>query len=80
MTSGINPKERGSIRAGIYVEIVQKQDQQTGKRTQGVVMEILTNSSFHPHGIKVRLDGGKVGRVVAILQKGNSDNSQRNEA
>jgi uncharacterized repeat protein (TIGR03833 family) len=48
---------------------VQKQDQRTGKRTKGVVQEILTNSSSHPHGIKVRLTGGQVGRVVEILQK-----------
>ncbi len=75
MNSGMNPKERRSISAGMCVEIVQKQDQRTGKRTQGVVQEILTNSSSHPHGIKVRLEGGTVGRVVAILQKGDSGNS-----
>lgn len=69
MNTGTNPKERSSIRAGMCVEIVQKQDQRTGKRTNGVVQEILTNSSSHPHGIKVRLTGGQVGRVVEILQK-----------
>lgn len=48
------------------VEIVLKADQKTGKRTVGVVKDILTNSTYHPHGIKVRLTDGKVGRVQAI--------------
>ncbi len=67
----MNTKEDGrnriAIRAGISVDIVQKQDQRTGKTARGVVQEILTNSSFHPHGIKVRLADGKVGRVVRII-------------
>ncbi|HXW99324.1 MAG TPA: YwbE family protein [Methanomicrobiales archaeon] len=63
---------RSSVRIGSTVGIVQKQDQKTGKATQGTVSEILTNTSFHPHGIKVRLTDGKVGRVVAIVgQEGN---------
>jgi uncharacterized repeat protein (TIGR03833 family) len=62
-----NPKDRGSIRAGMRVEIVLKQDQRTGKRTPGIVSEILTGSTFHPHGIKVRLTDGRVGRVAGII-------------
>jgi uncharacterized repeat protein (TIGR03833 family) len=60
-------KNRKDIKPGLKVEIVLKKDQRTGKRTEGVVKEILTNSSFHPHGIKVRLTDGQVGRVAKIL-------------
>jgi uncharacterized repeat protein (TIGR03833 family) len=49
------------------VKIVQKQDQRTGKLTEGIVKRILTSSSFHPHGIKVELESGKIGRVQSIL-------------
>ena len=52
------------------MDIVVKQDQSSGRKTRGVVGEILTNSSFHPHGIKVRLRDGKVGRVDAIVENG----------
>jgi uncharacterized repeat protein (TIGR03833 family) len=62
----MNGKNRKDITSGLTVEIVLKADQKTGKRTVGVVKDILTNSSFHPHGIKVRLTDGKVGRVQAI--------------
>jgi uncharacterized repeat protein (TIGR03833 family) len=55
------------IHPGLTVEIVLKQDQATGKRTQGVVKEILTPSPTHPHGIKVRLTNGVVERVKAIV-------------
>lgn len=58
---------RSAIRAGIEVAIVLKQDQRSGKLTTGVVKDILTNSPHHPHGIKVRLLGGEVGRVQEIL-------------
>lgn len=58
---------RQDIRPGQEVEIVLKQDQATGKRTRGIVREILTPSPAHPHGIKVRLTSGAVGRVKAIL-------------
>jgi uncharacterized repeat protein (TIGR03833 family) len=58
---------RQDIRPGQEVEIVLKQDQATGKRTRGIVREILTPSPTHPHGIKVRLTSGAVGRVKAIL-------------
>lgn len=67
MTAPPNPHDRSALRAGIPVEIIQKCDQRTGKRTRGTVQEILTNSAFHPHGIKVRLADGRVGRVVTIL-------------
>ncbi len=50
------------------MEIVLKKDQRTGKRTRGIVKEILTNSSYHPHGIKVRLQDGQVGRVQEIVK------------
>jgi uncharacterized repeat protein (TIGR03833 family) len=62
--SGTN---RADITPGIEVEIVLKQDQRSGKLTQGIVQNILTSSSFHPHGIKVRLTDGQVGRVKNIL-------------
>jgi uncharacterized repeat protein (TIGR03833 family) len=62
-----NGQQRGSIRVGLTVDIIQKEDQRSGKKTRGVVEEILTHSLFHPHGIKVRLKGGQVGRVVAVL-------------
>lgn len=58
---------RQDIRPGLEVEIVLKQDQASGKRTRGIVREILTPSPTHPHGIKVRLTSGAVGRVKAIL-------------
>jgi len=58
---------RDNIKQGTHVLIVQKQDQRTGKLTEGKVESILTNSSTHPHGIKVRLVGGVVGRVQQIL-------------
>ena len=60
-------RERKNIRAGMRVAIVLKQDQRTGKQTVGIVKDLLTNSSNHPHGIKVRLTDGQVGRVQAIL-------------
>ncbi|WP_088186745.1 YwbE family protein [Desulfosporosinus sp. FKA] len=58
---------RANIRQGAHVFIVQKQDQRTEKLTKGVVKDILTNSPTHPHGIKVRLESGIVGRVKQIL-------------
>ena len=59
-------RNRQDIRPGLEVSIVLKQDQRTGKRTRGVVKDILTRSAFHPHGIKVRLVDGQVGRVQEI--------------
>ena len=58
---------RNNIKQGIRVLVVQKQDQNSGKLTEGIVERILTNSAMHPHGIKVRLIGGIVGRVKQIL-------------
>jgi len=58
---------RNNIKPGTQVMIVQKQDQRTGKLTEGRVESILTNSTNHPHGIKVRLIGGIVGRVKQII-------------
>lgn len=63
----MNGQERKNIKAGLKVAIVLKEDQRTGKRTVGIVKDILTNSPTHPHGIKVRLSDGKVGRVQEIL-------------
>jgi uncharacterized repeat protein (TIGR03833 family) len=62
-------RERKNIRAGLKVAIVLKADQRTGKQTTGVVKDLLTNSSHHPHGIKVRLTDGQVGRVQEILDE-----------
>lgn len=59
---------RKNIVPGITVDIVLKQDQRTGRLTRGTVKDILTNSPSHPHGIKVRLADGQVGRVKAIIQ------------
>lgn len=61
-------KNRGNIKPGIEVAIVLKEDQRTGKLTEGIVQNILTNSQFHPHGIKVRLTSGEVGRVQEIRE------------
>jgi len=63
----MNGQNRAAVRPGMTVEIVLKRDQRSGRRTRGVVAEILTNSSFHPHGIKVRLKDGRVGRVQEIV-------------
>ena len=65
----MNGQNRKDISAGTEVYIVLKKDQRSGKRTQGIVKDILTNSSFHPHGIKVRLHDGQVGRVQEIIRK-----------
>ena len=58
---------RSDIRPGMRVLVVQKQDQQSGRLTEGIVRDILTKSPAHPHGIKVRLATGEVGRVKQIL-------------
>ena len=67
----MNGKNRADVRPGMRVAIVLKQDQRTGKLTVGVVKDLLTNSKFHPHGIKVRLTDGQVGRVQEILDPEN---------
>ena len=62
-----NGKNRSAIKTGLHVRVVQKQDQRTGKLTPGIVKDILTKSATHPHGIKVRLESGVVGRVKEVL-------------
>lgn len=66
----LSGKNRSDVRPGLTVDIVLKQDQRTGALTRGVVKDLLTNSAFHPHGIKVRLADGQVGRVQNILTEG----------
>ena len=64
----MNGTKRADIRVGARVMVVQKQDQRSGRLTEGVVKAILTNSSEHHHGIKVMLESGVVGRVKEIVQ------------
>ncbi len=64
----MNGTKRVDINPGTGVQVVQKQDQRSGKLTQGIVKDILTKSPSHPHGIKVRLESGIVGRVKEIIQ------------
>jgi len=64
----MNGQTRSSIRPGMIVLIVLKKDQSTGKLTRGIVKDILTKSPHHPHGIKVRLQDGQVGRVKEIVE------------
>ena len=64
----INGQNRTNIKPGMTVLIVLKQDQRTGKLTKGIVKDILTSSPTHPHGIKVRLESGAVGRVKEIVE------------
>ena len=66
MNTGHN---RENIKVGLNVGIVLKQDQRSGKITQGIVKRILTNASYHPHGIKVELENGLIGRVKEIHSK-----------
>lgn len=63
----MNGTIRSSIKIGMKVSIVLKKDQHSGKLTEGIVKDILTNSATHPHGIKVRLQSGEVGRVKNIF-------------
>lgn len=63
----MNGNNRGNIFEGLRVAVVKKQDQRTGQLTEGIVQDILTSSGTHPHGIKVRLESGEVGRVKDIL-------------
>jgi uncharacterized repeat protein (TIGR03833 family) len=62
-------RKRSNIKTGMEVRIVQKQDQRSGELTEGFVARILTKSPQHPHGIKVRLDTGEVGRVKEIISE-----------
>jgi uncharacterized repeat protein (TIGR03833 family) len=63
----LSGKDRINIKEGIEVDIVLKKDQSTGSTTRGIVKNILTNSKHHPHGIKVRLQNGEIGRVQRII-------------
>ena len=62
-------RERKDVRPGLTVDIVLKQDQRTGRITRGVVKDVLTKSTYHPHGIKVRLETGEVGRVKDVIDE-----------
>ena len=62
-------KYRDAVRIGLTVDIIQKKDQNNGRLTRGRVQEILTGSLTHPHGIKVRLEDGRVGRVAVIIDE-----------
>ena len=64
----MNGQNRKDIYAGLLVDVVLKQDQRTGKRTRGIVKDIMTKSHSHPHGIKVRLESGEIGRVQEIVK------------
>jgi len=64
-------RNRSAIKAGALVQVVRKQDQRTGELTEGIVKDILTKSATHPHGIKVRLTSGVVGRVKNVLSQEN---------
>lgn len=63
----MNGTQRSNIKPGLEVLIVLKKDQATGKLTKGIVKDILTNSPSHPHGIKVRIQNGEIGRVKEIV-------------
>ncbi len=65
----MNGNKRSNIKPGLNVAIVLKKDQRSGKLTEGIIKDILTNSANHPHGIKVRLMDGQVGRVKEILEQ-----------
>ena len=65
-----DPRNRSAIRQGALVDIVTKGDQRSGRRVRGTVREVLTGTGYHPHGIKVRLADGQVGRVKGIVDTG----------
>jgi len=71
--SGLSGPQRDSLRVGATVDVIQKEDQRSGRRTRGVVDDILTRSVSHPHGIKVRLKGGIIGRVAAVFPDPEND-------
>lgn len=63
----LDGKNRSDIHPGLRVNVILKKDQRSGVKTEGIVKDLLTNSAHHPHGIKVRLEDGQVGRVCDIL-------------
>jgi uncharacterized repeat protein (TIGR03833 family) len=65
----MNGQNRADIYPGLEVEIILKKDQRSGKLTRGIVKDLLTSSSFHSRGIKVRLEDGQVGRVAEIVEE-----------
>lgn len=65
----MNGQNRKDIKPGIEVGIVKKEHQRSEIITEGIVKDILTNASFHPHGIKVRLESGEIGRVKTVIQE-----------
>jgi uncharacterized repeat protein (TIGR03833 family) len=65
----MNGQNRSDIYPGLEVDIILKKDQRSGKRTRGIVKDLLTSSSFHSRGIKVRLEDGRVGRVIEIIDE-----------
>lgn len=65
----LDGRNRKNIQIGVEVEVVQKQDQRSGELTEGIVKKILTKSPNHPHGIKVMLETGEVGRVKWVLEE-----------
>jgi len=65
----MNGTKRNDVKIGSLVKIVMKEDQRTGELTEGIVKDILTKSPKHPHGIKVRLETGEIGRVKEIVEK-----------
>lgn len=67
--SGLDGRYRSNVNVGDLVEIVKKQHQQTGELTEGVIKRILTNSKFHPHGIKVMIDTNEVGRIKNMIEE-----------
>jgi len=71
-----NGQQRSSIRIGFIVDIIRKEDQHSGKKTRGIVQEILTNSLIHPHGIKVRLKSGNMGRIADIVSAPSSEDNE----
>ena len=64
----MNGQNRNDVYPGLKVDIILKKDQRTGARTRGVVKDLLTSSTFHSRGIKVRLEDGQVGRVIGIIE------------
>lgn len=64
----MNGTNRADIYPGLEVAIILKKDQRSGKRTQGIVKDLLTSSAYHSRGIKVRLEDGQIGRVVEIIE------------
>ncbi|MBV8389013.1 MAG: YwbE family protein [Mucilaginibacter sp.] len=65
----MNGQNRSDIYPGLEVDIILKKDQRSGKRTRGIVKDLLTSSAYHSRGIKVRLEDGQVGRVIEIIEE-----------